>query len=392
MQFSMSCKCAVIFASLMTKSMLRYAIGLVALLTVFSSCKTDINLIGEFEERALVYGLLDPLNNPSEGGDGHYIRVQRSFLGEASAFEMAMVSDSSYFDDATTTVQIHQISINGLDTNFQESWTLPDSVLTDVKEDGVFFGPDQKLYFLDEDIVEDRTYMLEINNIATGYRAVSVMKMLKDSEYRWVKPNPNSVTFDRHAGLNLKKSDGGYFDYNVEFSTADNASKYELWLTFFYREVTGTDTVLQELSWNVGRNNFSRSNGLGIQNGNFIISGEQVFSFIGSNLEPPEPGVTRLLGKYYNTQSGQGNKIGPNTFELVMYIAGSDYTDFLDVTGGNTAGLTEVPSYSNVQNGLGVFSSRTTKVYPRLVPNDNDDLQEFIAGQYTGDLQFQTDQ
>lgn len=388
----MLCACAVIFASLMTKCMLRYAIGLVALLTVFSSCKTDIDLIGEFEETALVYGLLDPLNNPSNGGGGHLIRVQRSFLGEASAFDMAMVADSSYFDDATTVLQIHRINISGLDTNVQESWTLSDTVITDIKDEGVFFGPDQKLYLFDGEANEDRTYMLEINNTATGYRAVSVMNMLVESDYRWVKPNENSTVNDRHVGFNLKKSNGEYFDYNVEFSTADNASKYELWLSFFYREVTGTDTVLNELRWNVGTNNFGKTNGVGIQNGNFVISGEQVFSFIGSNLEPPETGVTRLIGKYYNTQSGQGNKVGPSAFELVMYVAGTDYTDFLDVTGGNTAGLTEVPSYSNLSNGLGVFSCRTTKVYPRLVPNDNDDLQEFIAGQYTGDLQFQTDQ
>ena len=387
----MSCTCAVIFASLMIKSMLRYAIGLVALLTVFSSCKTDIDLIGDFEEKAIVYGLLDPLNNPSNGGDGHLIRIQRGFTGEASAFELAQISDSSYFDYESTIVQMHSVTFSGFDTVIDDSWTL-DTVNVQEKEDGVFFGPEQRLYHFEGNAEAELDYMLEINNTASGYRAFSVMKMMNDDDYRWVKPNQNSTINNRHVGLNLKKTDGNYFDYNVEFSTIDNASKYELWLKFFYREVTGIDTIQKELAWKVGTNNFEKTDGVGIQNGNFLISGEQVFSFIGSSLEPPEPGVTRLIGKYYNTQSGQGNKVGPSTFELVMYAAGNDYTDYLDVTGSDNSGLTEVPTYTNVTNGLGVFSCRTTKVYPRLVPNDNDDIQELVAGQYTGDLQFQTDQ
>lgn len=375
----------------MIKSMLRYAIGLVALLTVFSSCKTDINLVGDFEENALIYGLLDPQDNPNNGGEGHLIRVQRSFLGEASAFDMAQVADSSYFDYETTTVQMHYVTFSGFDTIIQESWTL-DTVNVQGKEDGIFFGPEQRLYHFNDNAGAGRDYMLEVQNQATGYRALSIMEMMIDDDYRWNKPDENSITADRHRGLNLKKSDGTYFDYNVEFSTADNASKYELWLNFFYREVTGTDTVQKVLSWNVGSENFPKANGTGIQNGNFLVSGEQVFSFIGSNMEPPEAGVTRLLGKYYNNQAGPGNKIGPNTFEFVMYIAGNDYTDYLDVTTADNIGLTEVPTYSNIDNGLGIFSCRTTKVFPRIVPNDNDDLLEFIAGQYTGDLQFQTDQ
>mgnify|MGYP003662384600 CR=1 FL=1 len=78
--------------------MLRYALGLVALLTIFSSCSTEFNLTGEYQEKALVYGLLDPSDNPNTGGDGHLFRIQKAFLGEESAFVMAQNADSSYFN------------------------------------------------------------------------------------------------------------------------------------------------------------------------------------------------------------------------------------------------------------------------------------------------------
>ena len=57
--------------------MLRYVIRLVALLTIFSSCETDFDLTGDYQERALIYGLIDPLDN----GNGHLFRIQKAFLG-----------------------------------------------------------------------------------------------------------------------------------------------------------------------------------------------------------------------------------------------------------------------------------------------------------------------
>ncbi|MBL4586820.1 MAG: hypothetical protein JKX84_07180 [Flavobacteriales bacterium] len=375
----------------MKNRMLRYALGLVALATTFSSCKTDFDLTGPYSERALVYALLDPLNNPSEGGDGHLFRIQKAFLGEASAFDMALVPDSSYFDPTDVIVQVLDI----LDGDTLNTWQL-DTVSIGNKETGDptdgtvdFFGPEQRLYKLNEDVLVGHTYMLLIENMVTGYTAFSAIDMMDATTFKWTKPNQSSNA--TYRGMNFKGNVGDYLGPSVNFLTAKNASRYELWITFFYREVAGNDTTQKTLTWRVKSGNFARTDQAGETSGTFNIPGEQVFSFIGSNLEP-KPGVTRILGKEYNNISGSGNKVGPDAFELIMFIAGTEFSNMLEITQGNqSAVLTDNPTFSNITNGLGVFSTRTTFTFSKLVPNDPTDIQEFISGQYTGDLDFTID-
>jgi hypothetical protein len=366
--------------------MLRYVIGLVAVLIIFSSCSTDLNLTGDYEEQAIVYSLLDTVNNPSRGGNGHLFRIQKVFLGEASAFEMAMVADSSYFNYDSTLVEVLDIDADG-DTN--NRWML-DTVHIATKGEGDFFGPKQRLYLLEEDVHENHSYMLVITNLQSGYKATSVIDMLGESSFRWLNPSENSNA--SYRGFNLKRNDGTYLEPGIDFTTADNAVDYELWLTFYYREVAGTDTTQHELNWKVGSNSFAKEDGEGESNGTLTLRGGQVYSFIGANIES-NPSIIRLIGKDFNRNTGSGNKFGPDAFELTMYIAGTEFSEFLTVSNGNVSGsLTDVPTYSNINNGLGVFSCRTSNKFLNLVPNDNDDLQEFISGQYTGDLQFTTDE
>ncbi|TNF29872.1 MAG: hypothetical protein EP314_02195, partial [Bacteroidetes bacterium] len=104
--------------------MLRYAIGLVALATVFSSCESDFNLTGDYQERALIYGLLDPNDNPNVGGNGHVFRIQKAFLGEESAFLMAATPDSSYFRYEDLKVELVEYNENGSETDRWELDTI----------------------------------------------------------------------------------------------------------------------------------------------------------------------------------------------------------------------------------------------------------------------------
>jgi hypothetical protein len=133
--------------------MLRYAIGLVALLTVFSSCESDFKLTGEYEEKPLIYGLLDPLDNPNAGGAGHLFRIQKAFLGEESAFVMALEPDSSYFRYEDLFVEL--IEYNGsAETN---RWNL-DTVMISNKDTG---NPDDDVidfFRADAAVVQNENY------------------------------------------------------------------------------------------------------------------------------------------------------------------------------------------------------------------------------------------
>ena len=70
-------------------------------LTVCSlwSCNEKIDLIGDFRETAIVYGLLDHSDSL------HYIKITRAFIGPGNALEIAQIADSSYFNTVEATIE-----------------------------------------------------------------------------------------------------------------------------------------------------------------------------------------------------------------------------------------------------------------------------------------------
>ncbi|HJM16760.1 MAG TPA: hypothetical protein QF851_04835, partial [Flavobacteriales bacterium] len=100
-------------------------------LLLFISCETDFNVNAEWEEVTVVFGLLDQTQ------DKQYIRINKAFLGNASASDMASVADSlNYipynYSDSTGELQvkIEKISASG---NVLETKILKDTIM--FKED-----------------------------------------------------------------------------------------------------------------------------------------------------------------------------------------------------------------------------------------------------------------
>jgi hypothetical protein len=134
-------------------------IGSLVLLTVLvSSCSEKIDLVGDFQETAVVYGLLDQADTL------HYVKITRAFIGPGDAMQIAQIADSSYFDqvDATITEEL-----NGSVTR---TWQLKDTLIQDKNTNGVFYGPIQKVYYF--------------KTLSTGLNEVQV-----------VSPNPSETSF-----------------------------------------------------------------------------------------------------------------------------------------------------------------------------------------------------
>jgi len=105
-------------------------IGLVSL----QSCKDDIEVTGEFVETAVVYGLLD------QSDSLHYVKITRAFIGPGNAIEIAQIPDSSYFASVTGTVT---------EVTSGRIFNLNDTVVLNKDPNGVFYAPEQKLYYFD---------------------------------------------------------------------------------------------------------------------------------------------------------------------------------------------------------------------------------------------------
>lgn len=126
---------------------------LLSLIYLVTSCSEDLPINENYKETAIVYGLLDKSDRI------HMIKINRALMGTDNALEVAQIADSNYFTDLVATIKEVKNNIT------TRSWTLDDTLVNTKSTEGVFFGPEQKLYYFDDGgaaLSKDATYELEI--------------------------------------------------------------------------------------------------------------------------------------------------------------------------------------------------------------------------------------
>lgn len=375
--------------------MLRYAIGLVALLTIFSSCESDFSLTGQYEEKPLVYGLLDPDQSVQ------LFRIQKAFLGEESAFVMALNPDSSYFRYEDLFVELVEFS----GSNETDRWVL-DTIMIATKDTGDpnddeidFFGPTQRLYSTDENINVDRQYEITLKKRPAGVTSMTIANMdtvtpiadakisiVDVSNFRFTTPNENAGVASAQK-MTLVNTSTDYVPYNIKFNAAERAAYYEVWMRFYYREVRDNVETLKSIEWLVST---IESTASGIIQA--PVPAEQIYSRIGSEI-PVEANVTRKIGK----ADGASGDPFPNDghtqdFDVFVRIAGEELFEYIDINNPNNSGvLQDKPVYTNINNGLGVFSSRTEYGFLGKLYLSTESYDEMVGGTSTSGRGFVVD-
>jgi hypothetical protein len=358
-------------------------IGSLILLTVLiSSCNEKINLVGDFQETAVIYGLLDQADTL------HYIKITRAFIGPGDAMQIAQIADSSYFDQVNATITEE---LNGSVTR---TWQLKDTLIQDKNTNGVFYGPIQKVYYF--------------KTLATGQNEVQV-----------ISPNPNETSLHKDAIYKLKVIlNNGEFEVNGEtelasgltttassqnftFKFSDNPGEYvstsvaasstgncfvvNTKLEIEYNEYIGNNKTLKSFDWNLGEvdvaPNSSRT---------YVALGETFYDLVKSKVVT-DPQITR------RTFNGIRITLVGGAEELYNYMVVNKPSSTLAQT---------KPSYTNlsVSNGkrvIGIFSSRQTitsfkpffvgagQAYLRAI--DKKSTKELCTGPITGLLLFCSD-
>ena len=78
-------------------------IYLLLAIIIFFGCETDFDVNADWKETTVVYGLLDA------SLDTQYIRINKGYLGNMSALDMAQNSDSLNFNPEYLEVKLHKI-------------------------------------------------------------------------------------------------------------------------------------------------------------------------------------------------------------------------------------------------------------------------------------------
>lgn len=388
--------------------MLRYAIALVALLTFFSSCSTDFDLTGAYKEVPLVYGLLDPDESIQ------YFRIQKAFLGKESAFVMALEADSSYFKYSDLFVELVEYSGNSISNRWHlDTVMISNKDVGDPSDEAVdFFGPSQRLYSTSKvldasgtttvNILADRQYEIRLKkrpNGMTGDMKITNMdtvtpiadsrtSIINDASFKWNNPNENApATPGATRKLDLFNTSGEYKDYAVRFELAQRAVQYEFWIRFHYREVIQGVSTNKSVEWRVTTFEPDPS----ASTWQLQATASSIYSKISTVIDV-NPDAVRYIGL---PDGAVGDPFpGDNhthDFDFFFRMGGDELFQYIDINNpSNTGVLTDKPVYTNINNGLGVFSTRTKVEFEGLYLSETA-ADYLVSGEQTRDLGFIND-
>jgi len=294
---------------------------------VFSSCETDLNVNSNWEEVTVVFGLLD------QSQDKQYIRINKAFLGNESALVMAAVSDSLNYNPANLEVKLDKLSNSG---SVLETKILTDTIME--KEDGMFATDNNIIYVFDTDgfLNEEKQYLLTITNKVSGKVISSKTKLIHDLNLMSSFNNPAyKMGFYSHTG--------DFSNTTIEWTHSKNASIYQMTLYINYTEY-GTDTVEKTIQKIYPVIDYDGSSNLSQK-----ILGEEFFNLIAYN-RPKNNTVNRRI----------------NNLDILFSAASQDLKTYISLNEPPTGIVQERQLYTNIDGGIGLFSSRYNKLQENI--------------------------
>jgi hypothetical protein len=329
--------------------MKRIAIALLLIIPfIHNSCKNDLELLDSYQEKIVCYGIISPDDT------AHYVRVSKAFLGEGNALVFAQNEDSIQLDPQNMEVRITQL-FNGNEMSY---WILqPDTSIP--REEGTFLWPNQIVYRGVFPVLTDgSTYRLTVTDLRTGYVVTSETHIVRDL----VHNNPNVQSF-----LNFENAGSiGFY-----FHTPLYGKRYRLALRFYYDEQFIYDTTevsTRYVDWVIGETESITNEGsenlvIGVVRTNFI-------NMLANNVEV-NPLVRRVSKK----------------IDLIYTSASEDMVTYMNVQIANSSSSADLPQFSNVENGLGLFTSRNTTTIPNF-HIDQDTQYELVTNSLLANLNF----
>lgn len=320
-----------------------------SLLLLVIACDNDVDLNAEYEDTTVVYGLINAYE------DTQFVKINRAFLEDGSnAVQLAKESDRFFYDN---------LDVKLIRTNKNPNDTFQLKTISKRKDPGVFSNDQNIVYFTDTNIAAEADYKLEIRQ-KDGKLITSTTKTLK--EISVIRPPYIQSQMTRRVSLfNLQR---GIQDYDFTFNLTSNISEISAKLYFLYDEEINGQSIPRSVEIPIG----GFLNG-GLENRQVVLAlnGESFYNAIAAQV-PKNGNLKRIQG------------IGNLRIEIVA--VDPIFNQYKDIY-GPLDGLAQVrPEYTNIVNGIGLFSSRSTTRESASLTDDS--RSQILNGSVTGDLNF----
>jgi len=285
------------------------------------SCETDFDVIADYKEVAIVYGLLDQTDSV------HYLRINKAFLGNGNSIAYSQVADSSTFG-ADITVKLIETGSN------QE--IIFDTVTLYNKQPGDFYFPGQLFYASTAKLDESKTYELKVVSKKTSYAVDSKTSLVRNFSVTKPASGAKTISFKRAFTQQMKFS----------WQNAKNGKRYLFRLFYNYKELNSAgDTTYRKIEWIFPEEISENTNGVG--ESDVMYLNEDFFKLCESKIPYADAATEEAVTKRFSS-----------TCDIEVIAIGDEFNTYLEANGPTTGVLMEKPNYSNITNGLGLFSSR----------------------------------
>ena len=281
---------------------------------MFSSCSTDVDIYADYEDITIVYGLMD------SSDDTTFLKITKAFLGPGNALVFAANPDSSNYNYKL------DVKLTGIKNGVVKQSIEFDTITINNKQagDSVFYFPKQIIYYTTEEVHPDYKY-----NLAIAKREGELNSSTKVVEdFSIYKPN---------RYINFMS------DKDIEWRSAANGRRYEVSLVFNYLELLpgATDTLHKTINWFLGMR--KSLNQYGNEEMYIGYVGDVFYSTLENELDP-----------ILNVQRWTG------PVDVIIASASQEFDTYLEVNSGTDNLLSEVPVFTNIEGGYGLFASRKT--------------------------------
>lgn len=356
----------------------------VGTLCILFSCSEKIDLIGDFKETAVVYGLLDHSDSL------HYVKITRAFIGPGNAVEIAQIEDSSYFNTVDATIE----ELDG--NNIVRTWILRDTTIENKDTNGLFYAPNQKVYYFQTlptttsssgafgTIQTSPNPMLTSLNPEYEYRLKAVINsgQFEVSSTTSLVNGITTTATSQNFTFKFASNPGEYKSTSVTISNSGNAHVVNVNIGVNIAEYIGLDAISKTIEWQIGE-----SDVLPNSPKTFSANGQTFYNLVENNVTD-------------DALIDQRNFLG---FEVTVTGGSEDLNNYILVNQPSSSLAQNKPTYTNldVTNGyrvIGIFSSRQTiKTYKPFYISpqqafiraiDKKSTRELCEGPITGLLRF----
>ncbi len=291
----------------------------IALVISFLGCKNDLKINAPYKDMAVIFCFLDQ-NEPIQ-----YIRIEKLYQNSVSSStsEGAQITDSLYFD----TLVVKIINIVTKDTfNCYKIDTIP-------KNEGFFSSGRNTIYAtsIPKNNSDQEVYQLLVINPKNNKMFTSQTSLVKDAIIEY-----------RNIAIRLSPST---HSFPFRFTSGNNAYLYDLIIRYRYKEmdIGATDTGAYE-----------------IKNIDYFISRSSIYP---QNSDCYASIKSRTYLDYLKTKILRDDSKKRKTIGITYqtYGGSQEFLRYLELTKPGIGIVQKNTEYTNISNGLGIFTSRNFK-------------------------------